>query len=311
MTEPGDGRNDVSLRLLEIFAAMVRCGTTVSTAEALGISQPAVSAGLRQLETRLGLTLFERTGRHLEPTQEARDLFEEIRPLFGIMRAFSMRARDLRLGRAGRLRIVATPPIGYSVGPEALRRFLEGRAAATVSYDVRRLDQVMDAVQTGEADLGLALSSERMTALHMDLLQRAAMAVLLPARHPLAAKTHVTPEDMEGVPLIGIDLASELGRPVARAFESTGIPYEPRIEVRYCQTASALVAEGLGVAVVDPWSAAPYLTRGLVTRPFLPACETRSVALTRRGVPHSGLLLSFLAELRAVMERFELAAPVA
>ena len=68
---------DVSLRLLEIFAAMMRCSTTVETAEFLGVSQPAVSAGLRQLENQLGITLFERTGRRLQPTAEARDLFEE------------------------------------------------------------------------------------------------------------------------------------------------------------------------------------------------------------------------------------------
>ena len=62
---------DVSLRLLEIFAAMMRCSTTVETAEFLGVSQPAVSAGLRQLESQLGITLFERTGRRLQPSQNS------------------------------------------------------------------------------------------------------------------------------------------------------------------------------------------------------------------------------------------------
>lgn len=54
---------DISLRLLEIFGAMMRCETTVEAAEQLGISQPAVSNGIRQLENQLGVTLFERLHR--------------------------------------------------------------------------------------------------------------------------------------------------------------------------------------------------------------------------------------------------------
>ena len=45
-------------------------------------------------------------------------------------------------------------------------------------------------------------------------------------------------------------------------------------------------------------SAEPYLSRGLVSRPFAPACEVRASMITRKGVPHSGLLLSFMEELR-------------
>ena len=134
------GLPDVSLRLLEIFAAMMRCATTVEAAEQLRISQPAVSAGLRQLENQLGLTLFERTGRRLQPTAEARSLYEEIRPIFSLMRGFSQRARDMQLGMAGRLKVIATPPLGYSVAPVALRRLLEDRPDVSVAFDVRRLE---------------------------------------------------------------------------------------------------------------------------------------------------------------------------
>ncbi|WP_306930046.1 helix-turn-helix domain-containing protein [Agrobacterium larrymoorei] len=52
MIDPG--KSDLSLRLLEIFDAIMRCGTTVEAAEQLGISQPAVSNGIRQLETQTG-----------------------------------------------------------------------------------------------------------------------------------------------------------------------------------------------------------------------------------------------------------------
>lgn len=67
---------DISLRLLQIFGAMMRCETTVEAVEQLGISQPAVSNGIRQLENQLGVTLFERLHRRLQPcNRQMRRLF--------------------------------------------------------------------------------------------------------------------------------------------------------------------------------------------------------------------------------------------
>ena len=96
-----------------------------------------------------------------------------------------------------------------------------------------------------------------------------------------------------------VDQASQLGRLVAKGFALGNSAYEPQIEVRYCQTAAALVADGMGLTVVDPYSAKPYLDRGLVARPFMPACEIRASVLTRKGVPHSSTLLSFMDTVRA------------
>jgi len=296
---PDPGLPDVSLRLLEIFAAMMRCATTVEAAEQLRISQPAVSAGLRHLETQLGLPLFERTGRRLLPTAEAKSLYEEIRPIFSLMRGFSQRARDMKLGMAGRLKVIATPPLGYSVAPIALRNFLKARPNVSVAFDVRRLDQVKDAVQSGQADIGLAIDHNRPLALNVNVLQRAHMVALVPKSSLLAEKPHLTALDLQTEPMIGLEAASNLGQLARKAYEQAGAIYAPRIEVRYCATAAALAAQQLGVTVVDPYSATSHSTGALVRKPFLPACEVQAVMYTRRGVPHTGLLHSFMSDLRA------------
>ncbi len=293
------GLPEVSLRQLEIFAAMMRGATTVEAAERLHISQPAVSATLRQLETQLGLTLFERTGRRLQPTAEAKSLFEEIRPIFSLMQGFSQHARDMKLGMAGRLKVISTPPLGYSVAPVALRRFLDTRPNVSVAFDVRRLEQVREAVQSGQADIGLAIDHDRQDVVNVDVLQRAHMVALVPRDSPLALKPHLTALDLQGEPLVGLELASNLGQLVRKAYEQAGAIYTPRIEVRYCATATALAAQHLGVTVVDPYSATTQASDALVCKPFLPACEVNAVMYTRRGVPYSGLLHSFMSDLRA------------
>ena len=296
---------NISLRMLEIFATMMRCSTTVETADVLRISQPAVSAGLRQLEGQLGITLFERTARRMVPTAEARELYEEIRPMFGIIRGFSVRARDLRLGMAGRLRVMSTPPLGNSVAPLALERLLRGGPDVSVSFDVRRLEGVLEAVQTGIADIGLALTQDRFDTVSMELLQRTHMVALVPAASPLAAQPHITPADLESLPMVGLEQDSNLGQLVRTAFDQAGVTYAPRVEVRYCETAAVLAKSGLGVAIVDPYSARIH-RQDLVERPFLPLCEVHAVLFTRRGVPQSSLMHRFIAQLRTSLAEFSM-----
>ena len=86
-------KNDLSLRLLEIFGAVIVNQTTVQAAEDLGISQPAVSIAIKQLEEQLGFNLFERRNRRLQPTQEAHILFADIEPIFSNLRSLETSIR--------------------------------------------------------------------------------------------------------------------------------------------------------------------------------------------------------------------------
>ncbi|KAA2317485.1 LysR family transcriptional regulator [Pseudooceanicola sediminis] len=291
------------MRLLEIFAAMMGSATTVDAAAELGISQPAVSASLKQLEDLLGLVLFERTGRRLRPTPEAQALFDEIRPVFAMMRTVSQRARDMAQGKRGRLRIVSTPPLGYSVAPMALKHFLEARPDASVAYDVRRLSSVIEAVQSGQADVGLALAEDdHRGVVNLTPLRRTQMVALVPGDGPLALRGHVRARDLAGLPFIALELESHLGRKVKAAFEADEAPFSPRIEVRYCATAAALAGQGMGVTVVDPWSAAASRCDALVVRRFVPDTSVTACVITRRGMPQTGLVARYVDDLRAALE---------
>lgn len=300
MSEP-EPKPDISLRLLEIFGAMMRCETTVEAAEQLGISQPAVSNGIRQLENQLGVTLFERLHRRLEPTEEALLLFEDVRPVFGMLRNFSARARSIRHGTSGRLRVISTPPLGNTVAPTALARFLKERPDVSVAYDVRRLEHVVDAVQSGAADIGLALALERHPSVHIEVLARTHMVAIVPKAHDISRQQEVAVSDLADHGFIGLEAESRMGQMLRDAFERDDRTYEPRVEVRYCATAAVLAGAGVGAAVVDPYSAAFQLPDSLVQRPFQPPCEIAAVMITRKGVPRSRLLHAFIAELKSAM----------
>ena len=128
----------MTLRQLEILRALVRYRTTVAAGHQLGLSQPAVSNALKTMEAQAGFALFERINNRLFPTREAQELYKEAEAIFTRHDLLEAKLRDLKESRIGHLRIVATPPIGYSIIPHALKRFLARRPQLHVYFDVRR-----------------------------------------------------------------------------------------------------------------------------------------------------------------------------
>lgn len=267
--------------------------TTVASAEELGISQASVSTAIKQLERQLGFALFERDKKRMVPTNDARSLFQEIEPLFEQLRSVESRVRDLRGGSVGKLRLMATPPLGHSVVPGALFRFLSDRPGVTVQYDVRRMENVIDAVAIGAADIGLCLGLDDHPGVTVQKLRTDRMVTLMRADHPLAKLSVIGPRDLEGAGLIGLDRASRLGALVQNAFERGQVPYTPQVEVRYCHTAAVLAHSGSGVAIVDSYTASFLPNMDLVVRPFDPPISVTACMLTRPGRPQSMLAEAF------------------
>ena len=210
-------KNDLSLRLLEVFGTMMRCQTTIEAAGELGISQPAVSAGIKQLESQLGMTLFARVNQRLQPTQEAREIFIEIEPVFTSLRSFASRVRDIQSGNSGRLRIMATPPLGHTVVPLALKNFLVGRKNVSIFYDVRRLENVVEAVEFGLVDVGFVMALDRHSVVEISQINETDMVCLVPEGHSLESEDAITPDLLSRHDFIGIEVASRVGQRIVRA----------------------------------------------------------------------------------------------
>ncbi|MFN3936623.1 MAG: LysR family transcriptional regulator [Gemmobacter sp.] len=295
-----DRRNDLNLKLLEIFGAVMETGTATAAAEVLGLSQPAVSAALRQLEHRLGVVLFERAGRRLVPTEAAHLLQAEAQPVFLMLDRLSDGIRRMKHHRAGRLRIAATPPMGHSFAPGALREFLRDRPAIEVQFDVLRLAEVQRAVDLGVADLGLGLGLAENAGVRTHVLSEAELVAVVPRDHVLTTRAVLGPADLARYPLIGLD--SVIATLVEGAFALQGVPFRPRLQARYTQTACALVQAGLGVAVVDPFTAGHIAGNTVAVRRLQPAVRISAVAMTREGQDVPPLVNEFLEILRRRIE---------
>jgi DNA-binding transcriptional LysR family regulator len=123
------------------------------------------------------------------------------------------------------------------------------------------------------------------------------LVCVLPKTHILCSYDSISPAELQGQTLIGVD--SNIGALVHTAFINTGIPYDPEMEVRYCHTACVLANAGVGATVVDSFSAHFISSSDAQIRPFVPQMNIPAVAVHRRGTPLSRMAEEFIDETRS------------
>jgi DNA-binding transcriptional LysR family regulator len=269
----------LNLRQLEIFREVMRTRTTVGAAKSLRVSQPAVSNAIRQMESQVGMALFERTGNRLVPTPEAEEIFRGSEAVFSLYHAFSHRIEGLRRREIGELRILATPPLANALLPGALKAFLKSRPKVRVSVDTRRVDGVIEGVETRMADVGLAVMPpvrETLDSLHIASGQ---MVCAFPHGHPLEEKLAITTDDLRNYPLVVYEPKSRFNLMLQRSYFSAELHRNIVAEVRYSSLGCLLAEAGLGVTIVDSFTVMPGDRYKLTYRPLHPLQEVHAYAM--------------------------------
>jgi DNA-binding transcriptional LysR family regulator len=259
------------LRLVRYFVAVAEERNITRAAERLHISQPALSAAVRQLEQQLGVDLLDRSGRVLGVTPAGTVLLEQGRALLASAdRVFeAVRARD---GAAvGRLRIGMTPTARYGLGPALLSAAAQ-RAPAVMLYPQEdTTGALLRDVRGGRLDLALLFCApESVEGVELELVRDEPAVVHMRSDHPLAARSELALEQLAGETLLVAD-SVESGGFTARVLELCGARgFTPRTRPDpYPDLGLQAVREGLGV-VVYVRSAFPAAVPGSIFVPVAP-----------------------------------------
>ena len=161
----------------------MRCGTLTSAAEALNVSQPALSQILLHTEDELGFKLFLRVKGRLIPTPEAEELYPEVERLFGDLAELRRRAVDLRQGKSGVVRLAASAPPSLSLVPEALRHFRAAHPDVRILSYVVPAEIIMGMLDRGQAGLGIAMTDQPSPLIDTEIIGHTKVVCVLPAGH--------------------------------------------------------------------------------------------------------------------------------
>lgn len=290
----------LNLRQLEVLRAVMRLRTTVGAAREIGMSQPAVSNAIRNMEAHLGFRLFDRVNNRLIPTEEATSLYLDSEPLFLMFQGIRQKAGDLRSSRIGRVRVTTTAELSESLLPQALRLFVPKHPKVALSIETRSMTEMLDALEAGITHVGLVMEPDPRPGIELRPLAQFEMVCAAPAGSPLSPLPFVTPQDLGDSVLIAAPAGTRIHALVADAFHRARHPFAPMIEVRFMNVGMRLVEQGLGAMVVDPLTAAAG-GNSLVVRPFRPAAPITVYAALARDKPPSRLVQSFLQQARLAL----------
>lgn len=287
------------LRHLRAFAAVAEGGGVAHAASRLARSQPAVTRQLQDLETLLGVELFDRSRRNLVLTDAGRALLDDARTLLASADAFATRAAAAADGRVGRLAIgFGGAAINSVLGP-ALGTFRRENP----DVDLRLVEHFDDLelgamVQRRALDAAIVRFAPESVALHSVAIGVQSYRAVLAAGHPLASAEYIALSALADEPFLlwPRPAAPAAWDAVLRACGDAG--FTPRVaqEAVSVPTLLALAAAGLGVALVAEGYA--VLTRADVR--FVPLRDGPVTGLdlvTRAGEPDSPAL----ARLRALL----------
>jgi DNA-binding transcriptional LysR family regulator len=290
----------VNARHLEVFRAIMRNGSLTAAAEALHVSQPAVSKLLRHFEIQIGYPLFERLGGRLVATPEAQLLYRDADRIFREIEALKGLSDRIRDKQVGLLRIGASAPPTFALMPLATERFRQRNPGLRLILSTLPADEIDEHILVGNIDLGVTMRRSAEPQIRSEAIGRADIVALMPSGSPLAALREVTPGDLSGHSVIAYDPRTGVGARIEAAFVAARVPYRVDIEVQLSITAMPLVRRGLGVALVD--GLVPWHTFGdLVTRPFRPQVSLEIVLWRSATRPQTRYSREYARDLRAAV----------
>jgi DNA-binding transcriptional LysR family regulator len=296
-------KRGADLRALRAFRSIVRSGTVTAAGRELGLTQPATSRLLAQLERSLGFELFHRDRGRLVPTNDALLLFEEVELALGGIDHVQGLAEDIARFRVGRLRLVAPPSFTEGVLPEIAAAFLKRFPDVHLSIDSRSVETARKLIASRGVDAGFVRMPIDRTDLTAETVVASASICVLPRGHRLARERVLDPARLRGEPLILLGAGRQSRMQIEAAFAEAGVTPRVRIDTHTIGSACGLAARGVGITIVNALLARPYLRDGLVARPFHPEMRHEYAYATAAVPGPTRLAREFLVETRAWFAR--------
>jgi DNA-binding transcriptional LysR family regulator len=214
----------------------------------LHIAQPSLSHQIRQLERQLGVTLLERTSRHVELTPAGRALLSEGRRLL----AQSQRViKAVQAAATERLTVGFYGSAASALLPDVLRAFAEHHPSVEVSVRELLLDRIDDAL-SGQVDVAFTRLLPGQAALEIEVIAHEPRVAALPAGHPLAVRDTIEFVDLRDESFITNPATVDGGPPARWLAEQQrhGLPGRVAAESASIPEILTLVATGRGVCLV-------------------------------------------------------------
>lgn len=240
-----------TFRQLEIFESIFRLGSFTRAAEELFLTQPTVSMQLKKLSDAVDMPLFEHVGRHVEPTDAGKELYQATRQVFDVLANVEMKLADLQGLKKGRLRMGVITTAKY-LAPEMLGEFSKEYPGIDLALKVTNRERVIERMYANEDDLyimGQAPEGD----LDVESYEFAPnpLVAMAPRDHPLVGKKNISLETLSKEHFIIREPGSGIRDALLRMFTEKGLRPNVRMELGSNEAIKHAIVGGLGISIMS------------------------------------------------------------
>jgi LysR family hydrogen peroxide-inducible transcriptional activator len=277
--------SELTLRQLQYAVAVADQGHFGRAAEVALVSQPGLSAQVRELERSLGVDLFERTSRGTRTTPAGEALIHCARQVLLTVADLQREAQLHREGLRGTVRVAAIPTMAPYLLPGLVRVLHTCWPQVQLQLLELQTSRLVEAIEDGSVDLGLLATPVDTGSLHVHALCKEDFVLAVPRRHRLAKGGPLPLSVLRDLPVLLMEDGHCLHEHAQAACALAGQPEVTVVRSAGLSTLAQMVVAGAGVTLL-PESAVPVEARagsGLAVRRFEPPAPGRTVSLAWRG----------------------------
>jgi len=276
---------NVTLRQLRAFVLVGRLGSFTRAAQAMHVTQSALSLLIRELENVMSTRLVDRTTRNVSLTAAGREFFASTQRILEELEHAIGNVDKLVAKERGRVVIAAPLVLSSTLLPPILAGFKAAYPGIELVLNDSLPAEVLPQVRAGTADIGIGTFAHTEEELQRVLLFKEAIVAVFPASHVFASATRLTWRDLANVPVLTLRRGSVFRDLAEGGFAAAGMTLNPAFEADYVGSLIGLADAGLGVAIVPGYATALTDRSRIRWRRLEKPLVEREVLLVHRAGP--------------------------
>ncbi|HSU22431.1 LysR family transcriptional regulator [Comamonadaceae bacterium OTU4NAUVB1] len=274
---------NVTLRQLRVFRAAAQELNFSRAGDAVGLTQPAVSRSILELEVQLGLKLLDRTTREVVLTEAGASLAARLDRVLDELDQTLQDVSGMASGRRGKVRVASSPTLSAHLMPACIAACTRREPDIELVLLDRVQQDVLDSVRGGEVDFGVVIEPSSADDLQAETILVDPFVLVVPADHALAGRQEVRWAELAERPLVLLDHSSGSRRLIDDALRAHGVVPRVAQQLGHPTTVFRMIEAGIGIGVMPALAAAPQALAPLRVLPLAPRVRRRVMLVHRRN----------------------------
>lgn len=274
---------NVTLRQLRVFRAAAQERNFSRAGAAVGLTQPAVSRSILELESQLGLKLLDRTTREVVLTEAGASLAARLDRVLDELDQTLQDVSGMASGRRGKVRVASSPTLSAHLMPACIAACARREPDIELVLLDRVQQDVLDSVRGGEVDFGVVIEPSAADDLQSETILVDPFVLVVAPDHAWARRRGVRWQELADRPLVLLDHSSGSRRLIDDALRAHGVVPRVAQQLGHPTTVFRMIEAGIGIGVMPALAAPPRGLAPLRVLPLAPRVQRRVMLVHRRN----------------------------